>query len=110
MCSASSTFLPRTRSTISRTFCGEAFRYFRVAVASMTVSLLSRCCRSRCRPGRLGGFLDLLAAVALERAGQRKLAELVSDHVLGDVHRHELPAVVDGDGVANHVRRDGRTT
>src|SRR5256885_447372 len=35
MFSASSTFLPRTRSTTSRTFCGDAFRYLNVAVASI---------------------------------------------------------------------------
>src|SRR5229473_273859 len=75
MCSASSTFLPRTRSATRRTFCGEAFRYF---------------------------------SVAFERARQRELAELVADHVLRDVHRDELAAVVHGDGVTDHVRNDRR--
>src|SRR4051794_36393603 len=100
MLSASSTFLPRTRSATRRTFCGEAFRYLRVAVACMVVlRLLAR---------RLGGLLDLLAGVALERTGQGELAELVADHVLGDVHRDELPPVVDGHRVTDHVRNDRR--
>ena len=35
--------------------------------------------------------------MALERARRRELAELVADHVLGDVDRDELLAVVHGD-------------
>ena len=38
----------------------------------------------------------------------RKLAELVPDHLLGDIHRDEFLAVVHGDGVADHVRHDRR--
>ena len=30
-----------------------------------------------------------------------------ADHVLGDIHRHELLAVVDRDGVPHHLREDG---
>src|SRR5690606_11249320 len=35
--------------------------------------------------------------VPLERARDRELAELVTDHVLGDQHRHVLASVVHGD-------------
>src|SRR4051812_4600343 len=42
----------------------------------------------------------------LERAGGGELAELVTDHRLGDVDGHVLATVVDGDGVADHVRDD----
>src|SRR5438046_2700291 len=107
ICSASSTFLPRTRSATRRTFCGDAFRYFRVALASIVVSAL--CLRRGCRcrsAGRPGGLLDLLAAVTFEHAGQREFAELVTDHVLGDVDRDELLPVVYGQGVADHLRND----
>src|SRR4029079_18468382 len=108
MLRASSTFLPRTRSTTRRTFCGEALRYFNVAVASISILLLGcRCGGGRSRTGRLGALLDLLAAVALERARERELAELVPDHVLGDVDRHELAAVVHRERMADHLRRDG---
>jgi hypothetical protein len=46
--------------------------------------------------------------VALEDARERELAELVADHVLGDVDRHVLLAVVHGDGQADELRHDGR--
>src|SRR5258707_7227965 len=66
--SASLTFLPRTRSATRRTFCGEAFRYLSVAVASIII--LREIRRPSLRGARrLRGLLDLLAAVALEGAG-----------------------------------------
>src|SRR5438445_5800258 len=43
-----------------------------------------------------------------EGAREGELAELVTDHRLGDVDRHVLAAVVDGDGVADHVGDDRR--
>src|SRR5262249_2507700 len=48
-----------------------------------------------------------LAGVVPERAGGRELAELVTDHRLGDVDGHVLAPIVDGQRVAHHVRRDG---
>ena len=45
--------------------------------------------------------------MAAEGPGRRELAELVPDHVFGDVDRHELVAVVHGDGGADHERCDG---
>src|SRR4051794_11355318 len=48
----------------------------------------------------------LLAGVVAERPRRAELAQLVADHALGDVHRHVLAAVVDGDGVADHVGDD----
>ena len=50
----------------------------------------------------------LVAAVAVERAGRRELAELVADHVLGHVHRHVLLAVVDAERQPDELRQDGR--
>jgi hypothetical protein len=38
----------------------------------------------------------------------RKLAELVPDHVLGHVDRDEAHAVVDGNGVSDHLGNDRR--
>src|SRR6202167_5283320 len=46
----------------------------------------------------------------LEGAGGSELAQLVADHRLGHIDRDVPAAVVDGDGVADHVRDDGRTT
>ena len=45
-----------------------------------------------------------------ERTGRRELAEFVTDHRLGDVHRDVLAAVVDRDGVTDHVGDDRRAT
>src|SRR5437764_4885345 len=57
---------------------------------------------------RLTPTCALLAGVEAERACQRELAELVADHGLGDIDRDVLAAVVDGDGVADHVGDDRR--
>src|SRR5438552_15655810 len=51
----------------------------------------------------------LLAGVVAERARGRELPQLVPDHRLGDVDRYVLSAVVDGDGVADHVGDDRGT-
>src|SRR5205823_13374925 len=52
----------------------------------------------------------LLAAGGVPAVGarRRELAQLVSHHVLGDVDRHVAAAVVHRDGVADHLREDGR--
>ena len=44
--------------------------------------------------------------MALKGPRGGKLAQLVSHHVLGDIHRHMLAAVVDRDGVANEIMED----
>src|SRR4029078_5107248 len=50
----------------------------------------------------------LVARVGREGAGRRELAELVTDHLLGDVHRDELLAVVDAERQADELRHDRR--
>src|SRR5512134_2421455 len=92
--SAWPTGLPRTMSATRRHFCGEMRAY--LSLAATCIGLLRR-----------GA---LVARVTLERAGGRELAQLVTDHVLGDQHGHVLPAVVDRDGEANHVREDHGAT
>src|SRR5207245_3435889 len=52
------------------------------------------------------GFFALGGPVPLEEPRRRKLAQLVSDHVLGDVNRNELFAVVNGQRVADHFGHD----
>src|SRR5690606_18351059 len=57
----------------------------------------------------ISGPLHLLVRrVAVKRTGRRELAELVTDHVLGDQHRDELLAVVDAEREADELRQDGR--
>src|SRR5690348_12419958 len=51
----------------------------------------------------------LVGSMAVERARRREFAELHSDHVLIDRHRHELAAVVDIEGEADELRQDRRT-
>src|SRR5688572_15301554 len=77
--SALPTGIPRTRSATSRPFWADSRTPRSVAVVSIAISLLL--------PLLHDGRGDLLVTrVALERAGQRELAELVADHVLGHVH------------------------
>ena len=45
--------------------------------------------------------------MALEGTGGGELAQLVTDHILGDIDRHVLAAVMDGEGVADKVRENG---
>src|SRR5208283_1731333 len=78
----------------SRTFFGD-MRALRV-----------RACTSMVRAS--SDFLAGHSAVGLEDPGGGELAELVADHVLRDVHGDEQLAVVDVEGVADEVRRDGR--
>src|SRR4051812_41063859 len=103
-------------SMTRRAFCGDPRRYFALALASMMIieslphrssahcSLMKQClngptnksllrCR-RCRRRDLGGLLSLRSRVAPERARRRKLAQLVSDHVLSHVDRNVPFAVV----------------
>src|SRR5687768_3472682 len=83
---------PRTVSATRRHFCGEIRAYLSFAVASM-----------------LGRSLHFLVArVRLEGARRRELAQLVSDHVLGDENRNVLTPVVHGDRQTDHVRDDHR--
>src|SRR5688572_11811655 len=101
MDSASEAFLPRMRSSTSPAFWADVRMYFDVAfTSSMASSLGLR------RRGDLGHLLHL-RGVPLEGAGGRELAELVADHVLGDVHGYELLPVIDGQRVPDHLGRDG---
>src|SRR5512139_220291 len=53
--------------------------------------------------------LDLLVrGMAVEGTRGGELAELVTDHVLRDENRHELAAVVHGEGVSDEVGGDRR--
>src|SRR5690606_25215919 len=94
---ASSTLLPRIISVTSRALRGDSRTYRATARASMA-------CSSSLQRGRA------LRMVAVTPEGPRRgeLAQLVAHHVLGDVNGHMLPAVMDGDGVAHHLRGDGR--
>src|ERR1043166_1611382 len=71
---------------------------FRMPIGKATL------CR-RC-PGCCRRLLRLAARVPLEHAGRREFAELVADHILGDEHLGELPAVVYQEGEADEIGHD----
>jgi hypothetical protein len=48
----------------------------------------------------------LVRRVTLEGAGQREFAQLVAHHLVGDVHRHVLLAVVHGNGQTDELGQD----
>src|SRR6478735_6347575 len=112
--SAIATFLPRMSWARRLSFCGDTRSMRATALASvsgrslsrarlpMLVSLARRRRRSR-RTLRLA-----VGGVAVERAGRRELAELMPDHLLGDVHRDMLLAVVDAERQADELRQDRR--
>src|SRR5580700_3034266 len=87
---------PRIRSTTRRAFIGVTRTYRALALASIGVSLFSG----------LSPAAPVILDMATEGPRGCELAELVADHRLGDEHRDVLAAVVDGDGVAQHVRHD----
>src|SRR5829696_3870102 len=94
MAAASSTGLPLIASVTRRAFRVEPRRY--LAVADTRISSLLP---------QPAGPIGVLAVPAIA-AGGRELAEPMADHVLGDVHRHVLAAVVDGNGVPDEVGED----
>src|SRR5438876_144883 len=95
--SASPTDFPRIWSSTSRAFRADT-RTKRARASVRTALRLPRG-RGRSLLGR---------AVRLERAGHRELTQPVTDHVLRDVDRDELLAVVNGERVADELRRDRR--
>ena len=48
--------------------------------------------------------------MALERSRRRKLAQLVPDHILGNVDRNVTFAVMHAERQSDHVGRDRRTS
>src|SRR5262245_60431783 len=96
--SARSTGMPRMTSTTSRTLRGEIRTFLARANTSIRPLLLDA-----------GGALGRLAAgVTAEVTRRSELAELVTDHVLGDVDRDVAAPVVHSDRVADHLREDRR--
>src|SRR5215467_9737465 len=69
------------------------------------------CRRPGCARAFDGRRLFRVGAVAAEVARRRELPQPVADHVLADEDGHVLAAVVDGDGVPDHVGvDDGRAS
>src|SRR6185369_15925473 len=98
--SARPTGSPRTWSATSRPFWADRRTPRKVALVSITGSLLL--------PRRHRRRNLLVGRMALEGARQREFAELVADHDLRHVDRDVRLAVVHGNRQADEIRRDGR--
>src|ERR1035437_1275454 len=94
MLSALSTGKPRIWSATNRPFWSDSRTPRKIARVSISIPLLLRL---------------FAGGVTLESAGQGKLAELVADHVFGDIHRDVLLAVMHSNGQANKIWQHCRT-
>src|SRR5271167_2035399 len=119
MLMASPAFLPRIKSITKRAFCGETrtnFAVARASIASPPYRLRASArgggrfgCRRASRRNGGRGHRPLGSdpcAVPLERPRGRKLTELMTHHILRNVHGNEFLAVVDCNGVTHHLRED----
>src|SRR5436305_857400 len=109
--SADDTFLPRISPATRLSFCGLMRSILAIALASLSARLrlrFSLLIVSSPQGPRSGLFGFPVAGVAMERAGRRKLAELVSDHFLAHRHRNMFLAVVDAERQADELRQDRR--
>src|SRR6185437_13645537 len=104
--SAAEAFLPRISCATRLSFCGLTRSIRATALASLSGRLRSRLGLLIARSSSLLGFL--VARMAVEGPGRRKLAELVADHFLVDRNRHVLLAVVDAEHQTDELRQDGR--
>src|SRR5690606_3615804 len=98
MAYASLTVFPRIWSITSRALRGLMLSCRAIALASIARSPLPA----------LGPLVGELAPVTPEQPGRGELTELVTNHVLRDVHGNELVSVVHRDGVSDELRRDRR--
>src|SRR5579859_6578007 len=91
--------LPASRTAAGRRRrCGAAF-----GGSGARRAAAARCSRGA---GRTLGLA--VRRMAVERARRRELAELVTDHFLGDHHRNVLLAVVDAEREPDELRQNGR--
>src|SRR5580698_2140429 len=86
---------------MSLSFCGEILTKRLRATASIP-DILSALAAA---PSARSYLAFAVARMAMIRASRRKFAELMSDHVLGTVHRDKLVAVMDRKRQRDHVRR-----
>src|ERR1700730_609753 len=94
---ASVTFIPLTESATSLALRGVR----RTNLCTAETSIVATALLQRRRFFGVG-------AVAAKVAGGRELTQPVADHVLADEDGHVLAAIVDRDGVPDHVGIDGR--
>src|SRR6202158_5468058 len=109
--SAAEGMRPRVSCATRLSFCGLTRSMRVVALASLSGRLRSRfglLITKVLKPNSLSLLGFLIARMAVEGPGRRKLAELVTDHFLVDRHRHMLLAVVDTEDETDELRQDRR--
>src|SRR5215218_6382687 len=99
--SAVATFLPRMSCATRFSFCGETRSMRATALASLSGSARGVAALPILLPLRL-----LVRSVAVERAGRRELAKLVTHHFLAHVDGNVLLTVVDPESEAHELRED----
>ncbi len=50
-----------------------------------------------------------MRSMTSEEACRHKFTQLMTDHIIGDIDRHMLSPIMNGYGMANHLREYGRT-
>src|SRR3977135_522323 len=103
--SAAEALRPRISCATRLSFCGLTRSIRAMALASLSGRLRSRFGLLIAQSSSLLGFL--VAGMAMEGPGRRKLTELMTDHFLVDRHRHVLLAVVDAEHEHTDMRQDG---
>src|ERR1700712_5189178 len=107
---AAATSVPRIRVTMRRAFIGvirKCLSWALVRGTSTATSAFLAFMKYSC-PYSAAPSATVVLDVALEGPRRSELAELVTDHRLGDEHRDVLAAVVHGDRVPQHVGDDRR--
>src|SRR5215469_6196068 len=95
MASASGTLRPLIASVTRRTLRGGCPMFLamaRVCIATLSSPLANR-----------RGTLAPAASVTAEFTRQRKLPQLMADHVFRDINRHMLLTIVHADGKSHHL-------
>src|SRR5215471_11355557 len=107
--SAAATALPRIKAATRLSFCGLTRILRATAFASLSARPRSRAFLLIAESSASSRTFRLaVRRMAIERPRRRKLAELVTDHLLGHQHRDVLLPVVDPEGEPDELRQDGR--
>src|SRR5829696_718841 len=101
--SAAATFLPRISCATRLSFCGLTRSMRATALASFSGNARG----VAALPMLFGPLRLLVRRVPVEGTRRREFSELVANHLLGDVDRDVLLAVVDAEGQPDELRQDG---
>src|SRR4051812_42749212 len=102
------TCCPRIKSITGRAFLGETRTNRNTARASAITIPFNRVSETIAQP-LLESDCLLCPGVPmpLKESGRSKLSKLVPHHIFCHEHRNELLAVMDSEGMSDHIRYDG---